>query len=223
MPFSYRRRLFCPGPTPITDEVAHALGSNDYHRQAEFIALFQTCRQKLAELCASSEPPVLLVSSGSGAMEAAVVALTQPEEQVLVVRGSKFGARFQALTEIYHCQANTMKIKWGEGLDLNALEKHLVRCQNLRAIFLQANETTTGVHYPLQAVSRLVRKLHPDCLLVVDAISSLVAHQICIDAWGLDCVIGAGHKGFGLPPSLAFCLPVKAGTRKIFSTPPLLF
>ena len=204
MSFSYRRRLFCPGPTPLTADKQHLLTISDYHRQDEFVAIFRSCRQQLAKLCHSKTAPVLLATSGTGAMEAAVVSLTNPQDRVLVIAGGKFGQRFQNLTSVYDCDTTMHELSAREGLDLTALATTLKSQGKLQAVFLQANETSTGIHYPLAAVAELVHKHQPDCLIIVDAISSIIAHEIRVSDWGLDCVIGAAHKGFGLPPSLAY-------------------
>ena len=204
MTFSYRSRLFCPGPTPLATDKKHLLTTSDYHRQDEFVAVFRTCRQQLASLCHSKHSPVLLATSGTGAMEAAVVSLTNPQDRVLVITGGKFGQRFQKLSNIYGCDTLLHELPTREGIDLHALATTLESSGKLQAVFIQANETSTAIHYPLASVAELVRKHQPDCLLIVDAISSIIAHEMRISDWGLDCVIGAAHKGFGMPPSLSY-------------------
>ncbi|MDE3269428.1 MAG: aminotransferase class V-fold PLP-dependent enzyme [Pseudomonadota bacterium] len=219
MTFSYQRRLFCPGPTPMPTANRHLLTVSDYHRQDEFVATFQACRQHLASLCHSKHYPALLTTSGTGVMEAAVVSLTNPHDKVLVIAGGKFGQRFQKLADIYNCDTTIYKPQPREGLDLTALETILTGQDKFHALFLQANETSTGIHYPLAAVAERVHKHQPDCLLVVDAISSIIAHEIRIDGWGLDCVIGAAHKGFGMPPSLSYAFLSERAKRKSSTRP----
>ena len=205
MLFSYRDRLFCPGPTPLLREVEQRLGNSCYHRQADFVTLFQNCRAKLARLVHTESLPVLLATSGSGAMEAALVSLTAAGERVLVLNGGKFGERLQKIAQTYGCEVSDFTFPWGHAPDLNQLETLLRgKAKNSKLVCLQACETSTAVHYPLAEIAALVRRHSPDSLLLVDAISSLVAHELCMDDWQIDCVIGASHKGFGLPPGLAY-------------------
>ncbi|MBF0517980.1 MAG: alanine--glyoxylate aminotransferase family protein, partial [Nitrospirae bacterium] len=63
--------------------------------------------------------------------------------------------------------------------------------------------TSTGVNHDIEAIAGIVKR-HDDALLVVDAISSLVAHDLKTDAWGIDIMIGGSQKGLMLPPGLAF-------------------
>ena len=201
---AFKERLFCPGPTPIPRSVEHELGRNLYHRQQDFISIFSACRHKLATLCKTKAEPVILASSGTGAMEAAVVNFTAPGDRVMVIDGGKFGERFSELARTYDCQVSDYKVPWGESPDLEKLTEMLTSGPDLKVFFMQANETSTAVHYPVSAIAAVVRRHHPECLFVVDAISSLLAHELQIDAWDIDCALAASQKGFGLPPGLAF-------------------
>lgn len=223
MLFSYRQRLFCPGPTPLLREVEQRLSDSCYHRQADFVALFQNCQHKLARLVSTKSLPVLLATSGSGAMEAALVSLTAPNDQVLVLNGGKFGERWQKIAQAYGCEVIASTFTWGGVPDLEQLEDLLRgKAAGCKVFCLQACETSTAVYYPVAEIAALVRKHNPECLLIVDAISSLVAHEMHMDAWGIDCVIAASHKGLGLPPGLAFVL-LSARAQQKFSTRPRFY
>ena len=203
MTFSYRDRLFCPGPTPTPDGISVELNRDTYHRQREFVNVFNKCRNKLAQLAGGNEP-VILCCSGTGVMEASVVNFTVPDDLVMVINGGKFGERFVKLTEIYRCRVINYRVPWGQSPNLSDLAQTLASSETLKAFFIQANETSTAVSYPLAEIVQLVRQHHPDCLLIVDAVSSLVAEQLRITDWDLDCVVSASQKALGLPPGLAF-------------------
>lgn len=203
MTFSYRDRLFCPGPTPTPDGISVELNRDIYHRQREFVNVFNQCRNKLAQLARGNEP-IILCCSGTGVMEASVVNFTAPDDLVMVINGGKFGERFVKLTEIYRCRVIDYRVPWGQSPDLSDLAQTLANCETLKAFFIQANETSTAVSYPLAEIAPLVRQHHPDCLLIIDAVSSLVAEQLLINDWDLDCVVSASQKALGLPPGLAF-------------------
>jgi len=47
-------------------------------------------------------------------------------------------------------------------------------------------------------------KKYEGTILVVDAISALVAHDLKMDQWGIDVLIAGSQKGLMLPPGLAF-------------------
>lgn len=223
MLFSYRQRLFCPGPTPLLREVESRLSGSCYHRQADFVARLQSCRHKLARLLDTESLPVLLATSGSGAMEAAIVSLTAPHDRVIVLNGGKFGERWQRIAQAFGCEVITDTFAWGEVPDLEQLADLLRgKGAGCKVFCLQACETSTAVYLPVAEIAALVREHSPDCLIVVDAISSLVAHTLHMDTWDIDCVVAAAHKGFGLPPGLAFVFLSERG-RRSFSVRPRFY
>ena len=203
MTFSYRDRLFCPGPTPLPVGISAELSRDVYHRQQEFVNVFRQCRNKLARLVDGDEP-LIFCCSGTGVMEASVVNFTAPNDQVMVINGGKFGERFVKLTETYQCRVIDYRLPWGQSPELSDLAQKLATIDALTAFFIQANETSTAVSYPLAEIAQLVRRYHPDCLLIVDAVSSLVAEELRLTDWNLDCVVSASQKALGLPPGLAF-------------------
>ncbi len=54
----------------------------------------------------------------------------------------------------------------------------------------------------MQAISKIVRE--HGALLLVDAISGLIAHPLPVDDWDLDVVVAGSQKAFMIPPGLCF-------------------
>jgi aspartate aminotransferase-like enzyme len=197
-------RLFCPGPTPVPSAAIQAgTETSVYHRTEEFYKAFRSTTEMLAPFCGSKNLPVILTSSGTGAMEAAVQNLTAAGDEVVVVSGGKFGERWEKLAGAYQLRPEVVKIGWGTAPTADLILAALGRQKNPKAIFLQANETSTGVAYPVEVLARAIRAKFAG-LIVVDCISSLGAHPMEMDAWGIDCVVAGSQKGFGIPPGLAF-------------------
>ncbi|MEZ4741094.1 MAG: alanine--glyoxylate aminotransferase family protein [Bdellovibrionota bacterium] len=199
-----KERLFCPGPTPVPIEAKIAAVSNSvYHRTEEFFSTFYQCRQLLAPIFGGAGLPLILTSSGTGAMEAAVVNLTQTEDEVITVTAGKFGERWHDLTSAYGCKVHTLEVEWGSAPRAEQIVGLLKKHPKTKAIFIHANETSTGVYFPLEKFLKEIRK-ESDCLVVVDAISALGAHEMRMDDWKIDCVVSGSQKGFGIPPGLSF-------------------
>ncbi len=199
-----RNRLYCPGPTPVPAASALAsLNTNIYHRSREFKDILLETRQLLHGFFNGPHNPIILTCSGSGAMEAAMVNLTEPGDQILVINGGKFGERWKKLGEAYQCKTHVLDVDWGDSPDLEQLKTKLQSISKLKAFFIQANETSTGVAYPLNDIIPIVRQ-YSDALVVVDAISALVAHEVSMEQLQIDCMLSGSQKGFGVPPGLAF-------------------
>ena len=197
-------RLFCPGPTPVPKEVIQASTETSiYHRSDEFYKVFRRCTERLAPIFGTRTSPIILTASGSGAMEAVLVSLTDVEDEVVVVNGGKFGERWEKLAKTYQCRTEVVSVPWGQAPTSDMILAAVRRQKNTRAIFLQANETSTGAYYNIEKLAGELRQ-HYKGLLCVDAISSLIAHPMQMDAWQIDAVVSGSQKGFGLPPGLAF-------------------
>ena len=78
--------LATPGPTPLPPEVRKALSESIiHHRSPEYKELFQEIREGLRFIFQTKDEVLLLSSSGTGAMEAAISNLTTPGELVIFI------------------------------------------------------------------------------------------------------------------------------------------
>jgi aspartate aminotransferase-like enzyme len=197
-------RLYCPGPTPVPKAALDAgERTSIYHRSDEFYKVFRRTAELLQPLFGCTTPPVILASSGTGAMEAALANLTDAGDEVVVVNGGKFGERWEKLAKAYQCKTEAVALEWGTGPSSAQILAAIGRQSKTKAVFIQANETSTGAYYPVERLAREIRAQW-DGLLVVDCISSLGAHTMRMNDWGIDAVVAGSQKGFGLPPGLAF-------------------
>lgn len=194
--------LLTPGPTIVPPQVREALARPMvHHRTADFQGILKEVGQGLKSLFGTNQDVLILTSSGTGGMEAAVANLVSPGEEVLVIRGGKFGERWGELAQAYGARMVALDPAWGKPLDLDALRRQVQARPNLKAVFATLCETSTGVHYDIQAIRRAIGE---GPLLVVDAISGLGADPFSMDAFGVDAAVCGSQKGLMLPPGLAF-------------------
>ncbi len=200
-----KRRLFTPGPVPVPDRVRLAMAAPIlHHRQADFLPLFETCREGLQRIFQTQEPVLILASSGTGAMEAAVSNFLSPGDHALVVRGGKFGERWAEICEAYGARTTCIDVTWGEAVDPAEVRRTLEAHPEIRAVYLQASETSTAACHPVKEVAEAVRACPGERLVVVDAITAIGVYDVPMDAWGLDIVVSGSQKAFMLPPGLSF-------------------
>jgi serine---pyruvate transaminase len=216
-------RLFCPGPTPVPLDISTAaLQTNIYHRTDAFRQIVLECRRLLQPFFGSAEAPLILSSSGTGALEAALVNLTDVGDKILVINGGKFGERWEKLGQAYQCKVISYTIPWGTAPDVKVVKQHLRNNPDCKAVFFQGNETSTGVAYPVKELAAAIRSVS-DAMIVVDAVSSLVAHLIEMDNWSLDAVVAGSQKGFGIPPGLSFVSLSKRAWTQLSKRPKFYF
>jgi aspartate aminotransferase-like enzyme len=196
-----KTRLFTPGPTPLLPAAQFAMAAADiHHRTAEFRALYMKVLAQLKIFVGTKNDVLLLSSSGTGAMEAAVSNLTSPGDKVLVLTAGKFGERWVALAKAFGCEPDVVTAPYGETFDLAAVKAALK--PEHKAVFLQATETSTAVRHDVEAIAALVKDT--DALLVVDAITGLGTTHFDVDGWGIDVLIGGSQKAVMIPPGLAY-------------------
>lgn len=198
-----KTRLFTPGPTPLLPAAQFAMAAADiHHRTPEFRALFTRVLAQLRDFVGTTNDVVLLSSSGTGAMEAAMSNLTCPGDRVLVLSAGKFGERWTALAKNFGCAVDVVSAPYGQTFSLDEVKAALKL--ETRVVFMQATETSTGVRHCTPGVARLLKDLGHDALLVVDAITGLGTTHLDMDSWGVDVLIGGSQKSVMIPPGLAY-------------------
>ncbi len=196
--------LRIPGPTPVPSEVAQA-GAADMinHRGPEFAALLKRTTERVQQVYQTANPVLSLSTSGTGGMEAAVVNHIRPGEKVLAITIGVFGKRFVEILEAYGAQPIELAFDFGTAADPARVDEALAKNPDIKTVLITHNETSTGTtNVTLPDVAKVTRQ--HDCLLIVDAISSLSSIPVQTDGWGLDVVVSGSQKGWMVAPGLAF-------------------
>ncbi len=215
-----KNRLFTPGPTPLLPAAQSAMASfTAHHRTADFKALFQRVLADMKEFVGTTNDVLVLACSGTGVMEAAVSNLTSPGDKVLVLTAGKFGERWTGLAKAFGCNADVLSAPYGETFSLNEIRPRVT--PEVRAVFVQATESSTGARHDIAGIAEIVREHGDETLLVVDAITGLGTTHLDVDGWGVDMIIGGSQKALMMPPGLAYCaLSERAWKRMDTTTSP---
>jgi aspartate aminotransferase-like enzyme len=196
-------RLATPGPTEVPQRLLLA-GAREivHHRSTEMEGLIHEINEGLPPLFGTRQPVYSMATSGTGAMEAAVANCFSPGDEVLVVSNGYFGERFQAICRGYGLVVHTVASEWGTSARPEDVRAAYGEHPDIRGVLVVYSETSTGALNDVRGIADIFRDT--DVVVVVDAISGLLVHPLEMDAWGLDVVLAASHKGFMLPPGLAF-------------------
>src|SRR5271157_4637882 len=199
-----KNRLFTPGPTPLLPAAQTAMASfTAHHRTADFRGLFQRVLADMKEFIGTRNDVLVLVCSGTGMMEAAVSNLTSPGDKVLVLTAGKFGERWTGLAKAFGCNVEVMSVPYGKTFSPDDIRARIT--PEVRAVFVQATESSTGARHDVRGIAKLVRGNGDGTLLVVDAITGLGTTHLDVDGWGVDVIIGGSQKALMMPPGLAYC------------------
>lgn len=206
--------IFAPGPTNLEPVVAKVLGEGIiHHRTAEFSRVMDAVCHKLERVFATKQGETLIVSSsGSGGIEAGLVSLFQPHDQVLLICNGHFGEQLGKIAERLHLEVIQVRYPWGTPYQMEDVQAALALHPDIKGILVVHSETSTGELADVKALGDVTQQT--ERLLFVDAVSGLLFNEFLFDEWHLDFAVSASQKGFGLPPGLAFvCLSPKAMTR----------
>lgn len=209
-----KTRLFTPGPVMVPERVLLKMAEPIiHHRTPEYEALFADVSAKLKKLFVTEGDVFTLASSGTGAMETAVVNILSRGDKAIAVRGGKFGERWHDICVAYGIEAIPLDVPWGTAVTPAQLKKALDENPGVKAVFTTLSETSTGIVTDLKALGELMRNY--DAVLVTDAVSGLGAHELRQDEWGIDVVVTGSQKTLMLPPGLGFISVSKAAWKMI--------
>jgi aspartate aminotransferase-like enzyme len=160
----------------------------------------------------TTAPVMTFPASGTGGQECAIANLFSAGDHVVAITIGSFGNRLAKIAEVYGVQVTRIEFPWGEAADPAIIEARLKGLAPYKAVLVTHNETSTGVTNDIQTLASLMRRLAPEALIVVDAVSSLGCVPLEMDLWDLDVVFTGSQKGWMTPPGLVM---VAAGPRAL--------
>ena len=197
--------LLVPGPTPIPDRVSRAMSRPMInHRGPEFREMLEEVTAEVKNICCTRDHLIIYPSSGTGALEAAVTNFISPGDKVLAITMGVFGERFADIAASFGARVERMAVKWGQAADPDMIRERMLKDPNreIKALLVTHNETSTGVYNDIKMIREAMGE-HP-ALFMVDAVSSLSALELKMDAWGIDVILSGSQKAFMIPPGLSF-------------------
>jgi len=199
-----KRYLLAPGPTPVPPDIMLSMAAPIiHHRSPDFLPVLDSAKKGLQWLYQTKNDVLILTSTGTGGMVGAVNNFFSEGDKVLVINGGKFGERWTQICQAYGLKVEEILVEWGYAVKPEEVEKRLKKDKNIKGVFVQASETSTGVYHDIETLASIVKQ-SSETLFIVDAISALVAHDLRTDEWGIDVMIGGSQKGVMLPPGIAF-------------------
>jgi alanine-glyoxylate transaminase / serine-glyoxylate transaminase / serine-pyruvate transaminase len=204
---SGRPFLQIPGPTLVPERIVRAMSQPIIdHRGPRFEALVQECLDGLKEIFQTPRGHVALYpGSGTGAWEATIVNTLSPGDRVLACVNGFFAAGFARTAAAFGVDVERLEVPYGTGAPVAAVEQRLRAddAQEIRAVLVVHNETSTGVTSDVSAIRAALDRVGHPALLLVDTVSSLASIDFKFDAWGVDVALTGPQKGLMLPPGMA--------------------
>ncbi len=206
------RLLLGPGPSSVHPRVYEALAKPLVgHLDPQFLEIMNALQRRLRRVFRTENRLTIAVSgTGSAGMEAALVNLVEPGDEVLVCVNGVFGTRMADIVERIGGRLRRIDRPWGEVFDPQEIADALDRHPGVRLVAIVHAETSTGAHQPLADLGALCRER--DKLFLVDAVTSLAGAELAVDDWRIDACYSGTQKCLSCPPGLA---PVTFGPRAV--------
>lgn len=197
-----RRVLLGPGPSPVEDRVLEAMAAPVLgHLDPLFLQCMDDIQSMLRYVFETSNRVTIPISAtGSAGMEAALVNVIEPGDEVVVCIHGVFGERMADIVGRAGGKAVIVRAEWGHAIKTKDIEAALDSCKP-KALAIVHAETSTGVLQDLTGYADLAHSR--GALLIVDAVTSLGGHPVGVDRNGIDVCYSGTQKCLGAPPGLS--------------------
>lgn len=163
-----------------------------YRTSEEATEEFENARTKVAAFIGAKESTeVIFTRNASESINLVASSMKKTDEVVTTImeHHSNF-VPWQQLADL-----KILKLGDDGKLDLKDLEKLITRKTKVLAITAVSN--VLGTINPIRFISRMVKRINPDCLIVVDAAQAVPHMKINVRDWGADFVAFSSHKMLG--------------------------
>jgi len=205
--------LATPGPVEIPLFVRETfLKDTIHHRTPEFKAILIEALERFKKITHLPES-VFLTSSGTGAMETAVI--NTVKKKALTINAGKFGERWGKICESFNIPYKELKYDWDTPASVDEVIAAIKEDEDIDTVFIQISESAGGLRHPVEEIAAELELIRDDIIVVADGITALGVEDI--DTSNIDIVIGGSQKAFMLPPGLAMMGLSEAAVERIGS------
>src|SRR5690625_3463445 len=117
-----RHFLHIPGPTYCPDDVLRAVSAPPIdHRGPKFKRLANSILNGIRPIFGTNDPVVIYASSGTGALEAALVNTLSPGDKVLFLDAGHFANNWRQMADDLGLDVNVVSGDWRKGVDVEVV------------------------------------------------------------------------------------------------------
>jgi aspartate aminotransferase-like enzyme len=194
--------LLIPGPSPVHPRIIHSLAQPTVsHVGPEMVEELQKALDNLKKIvfCDKGEA-FIIAGAGTLAMEMALLNTLASGEKALILSQGYFGNRMAEICRSFGLDHDLLESPWGRAVLPEELEKRLAD-RDYRVVVATHVDTATGTCAPIRDYAEILKKR--ESLFIVDGVCATGGIEERMDDWGIDVVLTAAQKCFGVPPGLA--------------------
>ncbi len=194
--------LLIPGPTPVHPRIIHALSLPTIsHVSPVLVEEFKEALANLKKIvfCEKGEA-FIIAGAGTLAMEMALLNTVKKGEKILVLSQGYFGERMAKIAESFGLGCDIIQSEWGAAVHPEQLSEKMDQ-ENFRVVVSTHVDTATGACAPVKEYAGILR--NKESLFIIDGVCATGGIEERMDGWGVDVILTAAQKCFGVPPGLA--------------------
>ncbi|MDW3986427.1 alanine--glyoxylate aminotransferase family protein [Staphylococcus saprophyticus] len=202
----YHPLLLTPGPTPVPEQILNATQLPMVgHRSSDFESIAEEAFRALKPIFGAKNDVIILTSSGTSSLEASMLNLVNPEDDIVIIVSGAFGNRFKQIAESYYENVHIFEVEWGKAVNVPDFIDFLKSLnRQVTAVYSQYCETSTAVLHPVNELGHALKNYDPSIFYVVDGVSCIGAVDVDLERDQIDVLISGSQKAIMLPPGLAF-------------------
>ena len=206
------RTLMGPGPSDVHPRILEAMARPTIgHLDPAFVAMMDEMKALLQYAFQTKNQLTLPVSApGSAGMETCFANLVESGDKVIVCQNGVFGGRMKENVERCGGTAVMVEDEWGQPVDPHKAEAALKANPDAKLLAFVHAETSTGACSDARALTRLAHD--HDCMVIVDAVTSLGGSPLEVDEWQIDAIYSGSQKCLSCTPGLS---PVSFNERAV--------
>ena len=194
--------LLIPGPTPVHPQILNALSQPTIsHVSPVFVAEVKEALANLKKVvfCEKGES-FIVAGAGTLAMEMALLNTIAKQERMLILSQGFFGQRMEKIAKSFGLNCDVLQSEQGTAVEPEVLGDRISQI-NYEAVVATHVDTATGVCAPISEYAKIIQKT--EAFFIVDGVCATGGIEERMDDWGVDIVLTAAQKCFGVPPGLA--------------------
>ena len=198
-----KKLLMIPGPTNVPERVLHAMTKPMInHRGNEFHDLYKNIQEKARKVFETEQNIVVLSSSGTGGVEAAISNIVKKGDNVIIPVFGEFSRRAAQYVRLIGGNPVCVEAPLGNAPSFEEVKAKTEEVRDIKAFCIVYNDTSPGTKINwLDKIANVA--LDFNAFTIVDAVSILAGDELPMDKWGIDIVVTASQKCLAAPPGLA--------------------
>ncbi len=194
--------LLIPGPTPVHPRILNVLSLPTIsHVSPILVDELTEALDNLKKIvfCQDGEP-FIVAGAGTLAMEMALLNTIKKGEKFLVLSQGYFGQRMKDIAESFGLTCDIVQSPLGKAILPEELAEKMTR-ERYAAVVATHVDTATGACAPVRDYAEIL--VDYDSLYIIDGVCATGGIEERMDDWGVDVILTAAQKCFGVPPGLA--------------------